>query len=333
MRSRCPNCNALSPAGAISCSDCGIQYSQWDREQADRLEELSQQQARDIAKMALRMMWKPLVSVASFVSLIFGFGLWQTCQYVEEQIQQRFADPQVARTFTDVANEKAREIIANRVEPTIDAAQQQVRAEVESLSTDLAAFRAAFDRQLQEVKAENAYQKELRKIQGLEDAARMGSYKAYEALRNYRSDNRELLSRALSAAQSAKADYIGRAYFSSAPLTAQRASGDEVQEDQMTTEELLGVVESEKNHLIRARAARKLASHPYLGVPEQLLAVIDSDESLWVRTAALDSFSAMTGFHGEDVFAFDKAKAWFAENQERVNAGLQKSPSVDQSHP
>ena len=325
-RIRCPNCNAPTPKGAIGCTKCGIRFGEWEREQADRLENLTKQQKNDLAKRTIRMLLKPIITVATLISLIFGVGIWRTCTYIDGQVKNKFAEPQVEKTFSKVVNDAAethtKELIDKQIQPIIDNTQDFIHKQKLALRQDVENIRQQFNKELLELKKENEYQKELRSIQQIQDQAILGSYEAFRSLREYKSDKRELVVRAHSAASFVKGYYVGKSRVSNKPLSLTRQDGSEIGENDLAPNELISIMKSSPNPFVRSRAAKLLRNHRNLGVPEALLEVATGDDSLWARTEALSSFALITGFDREDVFAFDAAAQWYTENHEKITEDL-----------
>jgi hypothetical protein len=161
-------------------------------------------------------------------------------------------------------------------------------------------------------------------IRKLQDRALDGDFKAYESLKNYQSDDLELIERAKSAIINIKGFYIGKTKIKGIKLHRTNENGTLIEEDEFETSWLIEDLMQNQKWEIRTRAAKLLARRKELGVPEALLNAMESDPNLWVRKEALDSFENITEYEARDVFYFETGlpRSWYQLNKDKIQKKL-----------
>ncbi len=157
-------------------------------------------------------------------------------------------------------------------------------------------------------------------IQKLKNGVFNGDYDAYNSLRNYQSDDCDLLERARAAALEAKLSYIGTTRIKGIEIHRTKEDGSCVEEDDFETNWLIEDLINNQNWMVRTKAANLLARRKEINVPEALLEVMENDPNLWVRKEALDSFEKVTGFIASDVFQFEtgEPREWYLKEKDEV---------------
>jgi len=324
-RTRCPQCGAPAPFGAIGCAKCHIVFSEYERQQAEALAAIDASTADRIALLALSKLWKP-VSWALFVlTTVFGIGIWRACVYVDGAVKERFAEPEVSKTFERVASEKAAEILSQRVEPAVKSFEAELNATKANVAQSATDTRAEFRSELENLRGQVNYLKVVRDIQGLEAEAILGEYAAYERLHSYKSDDLGLESMARVAEMQTELAYLGHSRVGGVSIWP-RPDGKQANDQQLTAAELAEILASDPQWPAREAAAFLLGSRHQQGVPEALIQAMQTDANLWVRHEALTAFWTINAALSQrplgGVFGFDQAAKWYAEHQEEVQKTL-----------
>ena len=157
-------------------------------------------------------------------------------------------------------------------------------------------------------------------IQKYKNRAIEGDYDAYNSLRNYQSEDYDLLERARAAVLEVKLSYIGTTRIKGMEIHRTKEDGTRIEEDDFETIWLIEDLINHQNWRIRIKAANLLAKRKEIDVPEVLLESMESDPNLWVRKEALDSFEIVTGFITSDVFQFEtgQPREWYLKNKDEV---------------
>jgi len=157
-------------------------------------------------------------------------------------------------------------------------------------------------------------------IQKLKNRSTDGDYDAYNSLRNYQSEDSDLLERARAAVLEVKLSYIGTTRIKGIEIHRTKEDGSRIEEDNFETHWLIEDLINNRNWIVRTKAANLLAKHKEINVPEVLLEAMENDPNLWVRKEALDSFETVTGFIASDVFQFEtgEPREWYLKNKDEV---------------
>jgi len=157
-------------------------------------------------------------------------------------------------------------------------------------------------------------------IQKIKNRAMDGEYDAYSSLRNYQSEDSDLLERARAAVIEVKLSYIGITRIKGIEIHRTKEDGTRIEEDDFETIWLIEDLINHQNWRIRIKAANLLAKRKEIDVPEVLLEAMENDPNLWVRKEALDSFERVTGFIARDVFQFEtgEPREWYLKNKDEV---------------
>lgn len=157
-------------------------------------------------------------------------------------------------------------------------------------------------------------------IQKYKNRAIEGYYDAYNSLRNYQSEDYDLLERARAAVLEVKLSYIGTTRIKGIEIHRTKEDGTRVEENDFETIWLIEDLLNHQNWRIRIKAANLLVKRKEIDVPEVLLEAMENDPNLWVRKEALDSFERVTGFIARDVFQFEtgEPREWYLKNKDEV---------------
>ena len=157
-------------------------------------------------------------------------------------------------------------------------------------------------------------------IQKYKNRAIEGYYDAYNSLRNYQSEDYDLLERARAAVLEVKLSYIGTTRIKGIEIHRTKEDGTRVEENDFETIWLIEDLINHQNWRIRIKAANLLVKRKEIDVPEVLLEAMENDPNLWVRKEALDSFERVTGFIARDVFQFEtgEPREWYLKNKDEV---------------
>ena len=158
------------------------------------------------------------------------------------------------------------------------------------------------------------------KIQNLKSRSMDGDYDAYKSLRNYQSEDSDLLERARTAVIEIKLSYIGTTRIKGMEVHRTKEDGTRIEEVDFETIWIIEDLINHQNWRFRIKAANLLAKRKEIDVPEVLLESMESDPNLWVRKEALDSFEIVTGFITSDVFQFEtgQPREWYLKNKDEV---------------
>jgi hypothetical protein len=161
-------------------------------------------------------------------------------------------------------------------------------------------------------------------IQKLKYRAMDGDYDAYNSLRNYQSEDSDLLERVRAAVIEVKLSYIGTTRIKGMEIQRTKEDGTHIEEDDFETIWLIEDLKNHQNWMFRTKAANLLAKRKEIDVPEVLLEAMENDPNLWVRKEALDSFETVTGFIASDVFKFEtgEPREWYLKNKDEVIKNL-----------
>jgi len=157
-------------------------------------------------------------------------------------------------------------------------------------------------------------------IQKYKNRAMEGDCDAYNSLKNYQSEDSDLIERAKAEAFEVKLSYIGTTRIKGTKIHRQKEDGTLIEGDNFETNWLIDDLKGHQDWRIRAKVANLLGNHKEIDVPEALLDSMDNDPNLWVKKEALDSFEIVTGFIASDVFQFEtgQPREWYLKNKDKV---------------
>jgi len=326
QRTRCPKCRERVPSAALQCNRCGTFFSEWEAEQAERLEGLSQRVADDIAKRVVKRLFRwRVLPVATVVLGLFGWGLHEVLQYADRQIAERFAEPRVRQTFEEVVNRAAEQLAGrlmhDRLDPAVRRAEEFIANEKAALTARVEEIRGSFQAELEELRRDAAYWNNVREIQRWEDRALDGDPEALRLLDSYSNDDSDLKSRATAAVLSVRGFYLMKTRVPE-KLWIENPDGSRREEQDFSTAELIHGLLNDPRREIRARAAHLLGQKREQGVPEALVRAMSTDPWLWARHEALSSFESITQWRAPAALAFEDAQTWWAEHTDEIRQGL-----------
>jgi hypothetical protein len=269
-----------------------------------------------------------ILTVISLISIYFGVKN-KTETFITKEITQKFAEPQIALTFTSVAENEAKKIIEDRLTPAIKVANQSVSEKLISFENSLQEFKDTYDIELKKLTVEVEFLKSRNEIMKLGD----------EAIANRDAISFEKLERIMISSkdiyikQSALSEILRVKNFISSGTSIRGVdvtyldpnTGSILKNDKIPTSVLINGLIKNKSDQERAKIAQLLNKRKEKQVPEVLLNAIKNDKDLEVRKEAMDSFEAVTGFKSTDVLMYDPAIKWWNENKAKVESNLKDS--------
>ena len=271
------------------------------------------------------------ISVLTIIALvkIYFSVISKTETFVTEKVTQKFGEPEIARTFTSVAENEAKKIIENKLTPALEEANQIVSEKIGSFEKNLQEFKDKYDLELKKLALEIEYIKNRNEILKLGDEAiATKDAKAFEELEKiYESSaDQDIKISALSEILRVKSHFATGTSIKGINVTStNRKTGEVLTDDKIPTADLIRGLRESKSWEIRAKIAALLKKRKEKQVPEALLNAIQNDNNLEVRKEAMDSFETVTGFKSSDVFKYEPAEKWWEENKERIEKDLKDS--------
>lgn len=323
---RCPACGESREALAIRCHACGIIFGEWEKNQGDRLEGLSERVAADIEKRALGRLQKTVgrwLKIAGVVAvLVVGTSLggiyWKARQIAETEVAKLLAEPAAKETFTRVAEEQAREIIAERVEPAVKDLETFIDEQKVALEKETEQFKAEFAAELKALKDANEEQLERRSIQRLALAAKTGVARAWDELyKGLQSDDKARLRDEYGAAILDVAEFYGQVAMV-APMDRVDALSGRTSAPQLI--EMLKSADDAERRAAVALLRRDSGRLWHKGLPQLVLGIVTGDGNLYVRVGAVRAFNHVADRRsGMD---FNGAVKWYEEHGAELEARL-----------
>jgi hypothetical protein len=243
--------------------------------------------------------------------------------HINKQIAEQFSAPNIKTTLETVAATEAKGIIDKQIGPVINETKSAIIALEERLRQHVDQIRADYQAELEDLRKEVDFQKKLREIQNLQNqAVGVCSLKAYEKLKTYQDESVDLILAARSAVFAIKGFFLTTTLFGDETVNKIMPDGSSIPFKAIATDKLLEILPSEE--LIRNRGVivRILSRKKECNVPEALLKVINSDESLCVRHEAKRSFQSVTSFKETNTLDFQEAQAWYDKNREEVRKNI-----------
>jgi len=258
----------------------------------------------------------------------------KSADYIANSITEKFAEPKIAQTLNEVAQNQAQKIIENNLNPAIQEATSSVNQKIEIFDKDLQEFKYKNYLELKKLAKEVGYFKNRNEVLKLSDAAiATGDAAPFEELGNIYNSSTDEDIKMIALAE------IFRVKNQFATMTRIKGidvkythpqTGKEFIENEIPTEALLQGLKKATPWQYRARIAQLLKRRKEKQVPEALLEAIRSDKKLEVRKEALDSFQSITGFTSRDVFRYDAAKEWWEENKKDLEKNLKELQTIEE---
>ncbi|MFA5090294.1 MAG: HEAT repeat domain-containing protein [Candidatus Omnitrophota bacterium] len=245
---------------------------------------------------------------------------------VTDLITKNFAEPKIAKTLNEVAENQAQEIIKNNLNPAIKQATSDIKVKIGSFETILKNFKDKYDSELEKLVKEVDYIKNRNNVLKLGDETiATGDAASFEKLDNiYKSSSdNDIKMTALSEIFRIKSHFATMTRIKGVEIKyTDDKSGKEFTEKDIPTGVLIQGLKEAQPWQYRARIAELLKEKKEKQVPEALLNALRNDDNLEVRKKAMDSFEAITNFKSRDVFNYDSAKEWWEKNKQEVEGKL-----------
>lgn len=268
---------------------------------------------------------------------IAGLSLWgikcRTERIVIDRIAKQFEESKIKALMKEVAENQAKEIIENNLNPAIQEATTTISKKIASFDKDLQEFKNKYDSQLKILVKEVGYLKMRNDVLKLGDEAiATGDAAPFEEIENiYQSStDGNIKTIALSEIFRVKNNFATMTRIKGIEVKyIEPRTGKEFIENEIPTEALIQGLKETEPWQYRARIAELIKNKKEKKVPEALLEAIKSDKKLEVRKEAMDSFEAVTGFTSQDVFRYKPAEEWWNQNKENVEKELKELQTIE----
>lgn len=264
-------------------------------------------------------------------SLLTIFALYQiystvidkSTEVITNSITVKFAEPQITQTLKDVAENQAKEIIENHLNPGIQKATSTVNQKIDLFDKDLQEFNNTYSLELKKIAKEVEYIKNRNMLLKLGDKAiAEADAESFEKLYNiYESTSDEDLKLfALSEIFRIKLNFINTTRIKGLEITyTNPETGKSFKNSDIPTEHLIQILKYNPTWEYRAKASELLKERKEKQVPEALLNTLKNDKNLEVRAKAMISFEIITGFKSNDVFLYPPAEDWWNKNKKDIS--------------
>lgn len=298
---------------------------------------------------------KRLVGLSVVGLVVVGLGWWSVSRPIRQSVQERldkeFASDNIKALISDTALRAAqaqtKEMMDSTLRPAVKEAMTQIEQQKNEVKQFTQQFRQESGRNMQQIHHEISeerqqekqsldelrgeytkqiddlrplvkFQEDLKEIQLLKNRAIDGDFDDFNKLANYKAQDKDLTTAALTAVIEVKEPYLvgnrtqGVSIWMTNPDGTKGLTDEHIPSTTLTNAYLLNDAQPWQ---YRTKAAELLASKREAGVAEALLKAMQSDKNLWVRHAALTSFQVLTGFRQIDVFDFGGASEWWDKNK------------------
>jgi hypothetical protein len=144
-RTTCPACHTpIDDHYLIRCPECRIIFSQYEQSQQIQQELLTTHKealVSELKKAALKSLIGWIFLGLSVMGAIAGWGLlqiyWGLQTLVTNRIAAQFEEPRIRATLTEVAENRARKIIEDQLNPAINDAKRIINSLQEELRQDV----------------------------------------------------------------------------------------------------------------------------------------------------------------------------------------------------
>jgi len=311
----------------------------------DNVEELKRKQENIVSEIKAdtkRWLKKWITLVVGGFSLLTIYGLYRIYsnvidkseEFITESITLKFAEPKIANTFNDVAENQAQRIIEDNLNPAIEKATSFVSEKILLFEKDLKEFKNKYDLELKKLAKEVDYLKNRNEVLRLSDEAiATGDAVPFEQLESIydSSTDEDIKKSALSEIFRVKSHFATMTRIIGIDVKyIDPQTGKEFKEREIPTEALIQGLKVAKPWQYRARIAELMKERKEKQVPEALLDAIKNDKNLEVRKKAMDSFEAVTGFTSRDVFGYSFAQEWWDKTKERVEKDLKNLQTIEE---
>lgn len=300
---------------------------------------LSSEQIKHVKTIFWKTLGKWFLIFIAVLTGITGFSLYKIKTLVEKKVEililEQFKEPKINNTMKEVAENQAKIIIENNLNPKIEKATLSISEKTNIFNKNLNQLKDNYDSQLKTLKTEVSYIKQRNDLFKLGDTAiAYGVATALDKLNNLYIDpdetNEELKTIAISEILRIKSYFALMTRIKGVKLQwVNPKTKNIVTIDNFPTEKLIGILSKHENWKFRAKCAEHLRSRKEKGVPDALLNAIKSDPHLEVRKTAMDSFEHITGFKSSDVFAYTPASEWWDKNKENIYGNLKEQQTME----
>ncbi len=235
---------------------------------------------------------------------IYHLTINKSAEIITNQITEKFSEDHISKTFTDVAENQAKQIIENSLNPAIAKAVTSIDTNLETFDVKIKETNTQYDLELKSLKNEVAYFKERTNILKLGDKAiATGLAEPFDKLTSIikLSENDELKMIAIAEVYR----ILSHLSLVQQPSLSKGFGYEKSGTDEfffikdMKTSAMIDLLSKEQggaSYIIRAKLVALLATKREKGVIEVLFNVIENDSHLTVRYNALNSFEKLTGF-------------------------------------
>lgn len=169
-KQKCQACGEMIDSGLVLCPSCNCDPNR------PRETTLTPDQLNQLAKDVKKDIWRSIFFWLGVLSLIFGYGLWQTytsaTKFMEklliERISQEFEQPRISATVQEVAATEGKRLLQEQIKPEVAKFKKETEASVTETK--------------QLIQSAQTNLNDLTNMIELEDAARYGSRKAFSRL-------------------------------------------------------------------------------------------------------------------------------------------------------
>lgn len=273
-----------------------------------------------------------LCGILSAAALFYSIRQqWVLNERADRAIAERFQDEKIQAAVSSTAERYGQEILKAQVDPVF----QDFQKKLADTHRYLDEMKLKLEERYQDLARQSALLEERKMVLKLAEQAMRGYRRSYDQLSAFR-DRKE--PEGLSKFAAEEMERVD-SYF----RFANRLEGTTVNfmdengrgwiNERVPTEVLLRELRESPNWRIRAKSAELLHNRMEPGVPEALLEAADTDPYLDIVKWAIESFSAVTGYDGIEVFGVKKARAWWAEygrKPKQVSSGTVKVTPVQE---
>jgi len=364
MDRSCPRCNKLTTDDRlVRCQFCGSLFNDPGKDPYP----LTQQQEDRIYERLNKRLKLYVFGGFSIFALISGVFLVDSMisayqrgteflnRTVLEKVNEKFRDPTIKQTVSDVASKEAKRLLAEQIQPEVDRFQRETNAQIESFRKFTVSMESRYTGDYQRLSAG------LTKIESSEQKLEAGNKKVDGLIQTMSTtvDNldrrkaltdltaaavggsRPALTQLTTAAVSDKSPEMRRLALSEILkvkgfwVTGSRIEGaklhDKDGKDLKVSELKLCEMIPEALHNnaweVRAVLVRELGSRKVEKVPETLLQIIQSDDNLEVVKDAVVAWTSLTGYRSADVFGLPDIATWWESNRDSFQKTLSKAES------
>ncbi len=272
-----------------------------------------------------------LCGILSATALFYSIRQqWVLNERADRNIADRFQDEKIKTALQTTAEKYGQDILKAQMDPAL----QEIQKKISDTDRYLDEMKIKLEDRYKDLARQSAILEERKTVVKLAEQAMRGYRRSFDQLSAYRERKEP---EGLSKFAGEEVERV-ESYFH----FANRLEGTSVNfvdengrgwiNERVPTADLLRELRESPNWRIRAKAAELLHNRPEPGVAEALLEAADTDPYLDVVKWSLESFSAVTGYDGIEVFGVKKAREWWAEygrKPKKLSSGAIKVSPVD----